>query len=179
MRRIVLLLSLLWPAVAPANDWQALDEPGAFAIMRHALAPGTGDPVEFDVTDCSTQRNLDAAGRVQADRIGAAFRARGHRFDVVLTSQWCRCRDTAERLNLAPVQDSPAFNSFFRDMPMRATRTAQALALLADRDDRPFIVTHFVNISALTGHGTASGEVLIVRHAGDRLEVLGSIRIDP
>jgi hypothetical protein len=98
---------------------------------------------------------------------------------VVLTSQWCRCRDTADLLTLGPVQDVPAFNSFFQDFSTRDSQTAEALSLLADRADRPFVVTHQVNIRALTGQTTRSGEVLVVRHAGDRLEVLGSILIDP
>lgn len=177
--RLLLLLGLLWPGMVVANDWEALDTPGAFAIMRHALAPGTGDPARFDVNDCATQRNLDDRGREQARRIGAAFRDKGHGFDVVLTSQWCRCRDTAMLLGLAPVQEVSAFNSFFRDFSTRDSQTAKALTVLDDRSDRAFVVTHQVNISALTGRSTRSGEVLVVRHAGDRLEVLGSIRIDP
>jgi phosphohistidine phosphatase SixA len=176
---LFLLLSLLWAGGAAANDWQALDQPGAFAIMRHALAPGTGDPAAFDVQDCGTQRNLDDRGRAQATAIGAAFRARGLTFDAVLTSQWCRCHETAELLGLAAVVADPAFNSVFRDRAARGPRTSAALALLAERGGRPLVVTHQVNISALTGQGTRSGEVLVVRHAGDRLEVLGRILISP
>ena len=179
MLKHLLFLILMLPVAALANDWEALDTPGAFAIMRHALAPGTGDPANLTVGDCSTQRNLSQQGKAQATRIGHAFRDRGHAFDVVLTSQWCRCRDTAELLNLGPVEEVPAFNSFFQDFSTRDSQTAEALILLADRTDRPFIVTHQVNIRALTGQTTRSGEVLIVRHAGDTLDVLGSILIDP
>lgn len=179
MRFMILILGLVWPGVAPANDWEALGEHGAFVLMRHALAPGTGDPAEFEVADCDTQRNLNAEGRAQARRIGAAFRERGHDFDVVLTSQWCRCRETADLLDLGPVQEAPAFNSFFRDYAARGPRTEAALTLLERREDRPFVVSHQVNISALTGQTTRSGEVLVVRRAGGRLEVLGSILIDP
>ena len=179
IRHFILILGLLWPGVVFANDWDALDTPGAFAIMRHALAPGTGDPANLTVGDCSTQRNLDDRGRDQAARIGGAFREKGHAFDVVLTSQWCRCRETAELLNLGPVQDVAAFNSFFQDFSTRDARTQEALTLLNARSDRPFVVTHQVNIRALTGQTTRSGEVLVVRHAGDRLDVLGSILIDP
>jgi phosphohistidine phosphatase SixA len=179
MLKHLLFLILMLPGAAFANDWEALDTPGAFAIMRHALAPGTGDPANLTVGDCSTQRNLNQQGRDQATRIGQAFRDRGHSFDIVLTSQWCRCRDTAELLNLGPVQEVPAFNSFFQDFSTRESQTAEALSLLADRTNRPFIVTHQVNIRALTGQTTRSGEVLIVRHAGDTLDVLGSILIDP
>lgn len=179
IRRILLILGLLWPGMLFANDWEALETPGAFAIMRHALAPGTGDPANLTVGDCSTQRNLSQQGRDQATRIGQAFRDRGRAFDIVLTSQWCRCRDTAELLALGPVEEVPAFNSFFQDFSTRESQTAEALKLLADRSDRPFIVTHQVNIRALTGQSTRSGEVLVVRHSGDGLEVLGSILIDP
>jgi hypothetical protein len=126
IRRLVLVLGLIWPGVTVANDWDALETPGAFAIMRHALAPGTGDPAGFDVTNCATQRNLDERGREQARRIGEAFSDRGHSFDVVLTSQWCRCRDTADLLDLGPVEEVPAFNSFFQDFSTRDSQTAEA-----------------------------------------------------
>jgi phosphohistidine phosphatase SixA len=176
---MVALLVLLWPGMLWANDWAALETPGAFAIMRHALAPGTGDPAGFDLQECGTQRNLDDRGRAQARAIGAAFRARGVGFDAVLSSQWCRCRETAELLGLGEVEGVAAFNSFFRDYSRQPARTRAALDLLEGRDDRPIVVTHQVNISALTGRGTRSGEVLVVRRAGDRLEVLGSILIAP
>lgn len=179
MRLLILALGLLWPGVLFANDWDALDRPGAFALMRHALAPGTGDPAGFVLDDCATQRTLDARGRAQARAIGAAFRERGVRFDAVLSSQWCRCLETAELLELGEVTPAPAFNSFFRDFDRRGARTAAALDLLEARGDRPIIVTHQVNISALTGRGTRSGEVLVVRRNGDALEVLGSILIAP
>jgi phosphohistidine phosphatase SixA len=178
LKRLVFLL-LLWPGLLFADDWDALDTPGAFAIMRHALAPGTGDPAGFRVDDCDTQRNLDARGRAQAERIGAAFRERGHVFDVVLSSQWCRCVETGTLLGLGAVEEVPAFNSFFGDFGRQDEQTQAALTVLADQSERPFVVTHQVNIRALTGQSTRSGEVLIVRHAGDRLEVLGSILIDP
>ena len=95
MRVFLTLLLTLFALPVLANDWDALREPGAVAIMRHALAPGGGDPAGFDVTDCATQRNLDDRGRDQARAIGAALRERGFTFGRVLTSQWCRCRDTA------------------------------------------------------------------------------------
>lgn len=179
MRIFLLALGLLWPGALLGNDWTALERPGAFAVMRHALAPGTGDPADFDVDDCGTQRNLNDRGRAQARAIGQAFRARGLQFDAVLSSQWCRCRETATLLGLGEVEAVPAFNSFFRDYTQSGPRTDAALALLEARGGRPLVVTHQVNISALTGRGTRSGEVLVVRRAGDRLEVLGSIQIDP
>lgn len=180
IRALLLVFGLLWPGIVAANDWEALGEPGAFVLMRHAQAPGTGDPAAFVLEDCATQRNLDDAGRAQARAIGAAFRAQGIAFDAVLSSQWCRCRETAELLDLGPVEAVPAFNSFFADFSDREPRTAEARAMLEARaGSRLIVVTHQVNISALTGRGTRSGEALVVRRAGAGLEVLGSILIAP
>lgn len=178
MRLIALLLCLL-PGLAAANDWDALDTPGVIALMRHALAPGVSDPADFDLSDCATQRNLDAAGRAQARAIGAAFRARGHAFDRVFTSQWCRCRETADLLELGPVEATPALNSFFRDFAQEAARTDEARALIRRTEGRRLFVTHQVNISALTGRSPRSGEVLVVRMTGEKAEVLGTILISP
>lgn len=91
-----------------------LKKPGHFAIMRHALAPGTGDPRNFDLTDCSTQRNLSEAGREQAKAVGELLRKSGIEKAGVYSSQWCRCLDTATLLGLGPVTELPALNSFFQ-----------------------------------------------------------------
>lgn len=177
--RWILFVVFLWPVAAAANDWAALDEPGAIAIMRHALAPGTGDPAGFRLGDCATQRNLNEAGRKQARSIGDAFRARGIVFDHIFTGQWCRTRETAELLELGPVTEQPALNSFFGDVSTRDSQTAATRALIAAQQDRVFLVTHQVNISALTGQFTRSGEVLVIRAEAGNTEVLGSILIEP
>ncbi|MDU8943577.1 histidine phosphatase family protein [Ovoidimarina sediminis] len=178
MRWFVLLLVLV-PGFALANDWDALSEPGALAIMRHALAPGTGDPANLTIGDCSTQRNLDDRGRAQARAIGSAMKARGIRFDAVLSSQWCRTRETAELLDLGPVNDAPSLNSFFQDASTRDEQTAETRELISRTDGRVLLVTHQVNISALAGRGTRSGEVLVIRPTDGGIEVLGSILIEP
>ena len=180
MLRIVSIVIALLATPAVANDWDALAQPGAFAIMRHALAPGGGDPANMRIGDCATQRNLDARGRAQARNIGAAFKARGIAFDAIYSSQWCRTRETAELLDMGLVQDWPSLNSFFSDFSTRDSQTRETLDLIAGLDGaKVMLVTHQVNISALTGRGTRSGEVLIVRQGADRLEVLGSILIAP
>ncbi len=169
------------PALADDRAWAALSRPGAVAIMRHALAPGTGDPASFRLGDCRTQRNLDARGRAQAARIGQEMRSRGIRFDRVLTSEWCRCRETADLLEVGPVEPFPPLNSFFAER--RANGPAQTSALRAFLDalgpqTRAMLVTHQVNITALTGRGVASGEILVIRMGGDgRVTVLGAILI--
>ncbi len=174
---------LLLPADAPADKrFARLAEPGAIAIMRHADAPGGGDPGAFRLDDCATQRNLGARGRAQARAIGAAMRAAGARFDRVLSSQWCRCRETARLLGLGLVEDLPALNSFFRE-PSRAGRQTDALReFLRDLppDDSVMLVTHFVNIRALTGRSVASGEVLSIEPDDDgRVAVIDTILIGP
>jgi phosphohistidine phosphatase SixA len=179
MRLAAFLILFLLPGLAFANDWDALEQPGAMAIMRHALAPGTGDPSEFRLGDCATQRNLDACGREQARRIGEAFRARGITFAQVLSSQWCRTRETAELLELGEVSDAPPLNSFFQDFATRERQTRETRALIGSAEGRLMLVTHQVNISALTGRGTRSGEVLVIRETDGEIEIVGSILIDP
>jgi len=178
MLRAIIILLLL-PSLVVANDWETLHEPGAFALMRHALAPGTSDPAGFQLDVCETQRNLDARGKEQARKTGAAFRDQGVAFDQVWTSQWCRTRETAELLDIGPVVDTPALNSFFQDFSSSETQTAEVMSLLSTTQAKVLIVSHQVNIRALTGQSTRSGEVLVVRLTGDRLKVIGSILIDP
>ncbi|MGF1501647.1 MAG: histidine phosphatase family protein [Paracoccaceae bacterium] len=179
------LMSLgLLPGFARSEDaaWAALARPGAVAMMRHALAPGGGDPAHFRLGDCATQRNLDGRGRDQARRTGAEMRARGIAFDRVLTSQWCRCRETAELLGAGPVEELPALNSFFEARHRRRAQTDALRAYLAARDpsERLMLVTHQVNITALTGRGVASGEIFVIVPAAEgRAAVLGEILIRP
>lgn len=177
--RVLLLLALFMGGAASANDWDTLEAPGAIAIMRHALAPGTGDPSNFALDDCATQRNLDDRGRQQARAIGQAMRDRDVGFDIVLTSQWCRTRETAALLGLGSPVDAPSLNSFFQDFSTRAAQTRATLELLASTQGRRMLVTHQVNISALTGVGTRSGEIIVFRVQDGRVEVLGRIQIDP
>lgn len=182
MQRIIatFLIGLLaLAAPARADGWAALDIPGAVAIMRHALAPGTGDPKDFRLGDCTTQRNLDARGQSQARAIGEAMRDRGITFDAVLSSEWCRTMETAELLALGPVRAEPALNSFFQDRSTRDAQTEAVRDILAQSDERLMLVTHFVNIAALTGESTSSGEVLVIRAGTDGIEVLSRITIAP
>ena len=158
--------------------WEALRAPGHFALMRHAIAPGTGDPAQFALGDCSTQRNLSDEGRRQARKIGAQFRANGIETADIFSSQWCRCRETAALLGLGPVVELPLLNSFFRD---RARGELQTQMLLSWLDDQDFgtpvvLVTHQVNITGLTNVYPRSGEVVILRLGdGSEFKVLGTI----
>jgi phosphohistidine phosphatase SixA len=177
--RLLLFLLFCLPTCALAADWSALSQPGAVAMMRHALAPGTGDPAGFDIEDCATQRNLDSRGRAQARAIGASLRAAGVRFDRVLTSEWCRCRDTARLLEVGEPVDTPALNSFFADRSTREAQTQATLELIRAAEGPVMMVTHQVNITALTGQSVGSGEVFILRATDEGVEVLDRLRINP
>jgi phosphohistidine phosphatase SixA len=169
------------PARAAGSEadmaWRALAQ-GAIVLFRHALAPGTGDPAGFRLGECATQRNLDAAGRAQAGRIGEAFRSRGIAVGQVLTSQWCRSRETAELAFPGQVRDAPVFNSFFdaRAEGPRQTKAARPLLAGWQGPGALVVVTHQVNITALTGIFPASGEGVVLRSRDGALEVVGRIR---
>lgn len=168
-------------SVATAADaWPDLTQSGAIVLFRHATAPGIGDPANFKLDACATQRNLDDKGRAEARKLGEQFRNRKIAVGAVLTSQWCRTRDTARlAFGNEAVKDEPAFNSFFgRSSGISDAQTAQARAILA-RWRGPgtlVVVTHQVNITALTGVNPASAEGVVVRPAADgSRRVVGSV----
>lgn len=176
------LLSLAAPRIGSAGEdaWEAMARPGAIAVMRHAYAPGYSDPSNFRLDDCSTQRNLNDEGRDQARRIGAAFRDNGIEIDRVLTSEWCRSSETAELLGLGAVEPLPSLNSFFEARHLRDEQTRATIEFLRNQpaDQRMVLVSHQVNVSALTGRGTASGEFIIIDITPDgEVEILGEILI--
>jgi broad specificity phosphatase PhoE len=144
------------------DAWQALRSSEAFVLLRHAIAPGTGDPPGMRIGDCSSQRNLSAEGRAQASRIGSLFRTNGLREASVYSSQWCRCIDTAALLELGPVVQQPLLNSFF-GLPENGRSQTEALkGWLASRPSRKpvVLVTHQVNITGLTSVIPGSGELV-------------------
>jgi len=178
-----------------ANDQstalQALARGEAVALLRHALAPGMGDPDNFLVGDCSTQRNLSTEGRLQARAIGDRFRQEGIAMAEVFTSAWCRCQDTARLLSYNKPEVLPALNSFFGDRTTADAQTSELRDWISQRlrkqnateaaSKRPatLLVTHQVNITALTGVYPASGDSVIVSVRGDELVVLGQLAGDP
>lgn len=168
------------PADAPPGR---LDRPGIVVALRHASAPGVGDPPGFVLDDCTTQRNLDANGRAQARAIGEGLRAAGLDTAVVHSSRWCRCLETAELLGLGPVSPLPALDSFFGERALRDSRTAALREFLAQEgaNGPPLVlVTHQVNIIAITGRGTRSGEGIVLdRGPGGKLTVRTSLPPPP
>ncbi|HLS54857.1 MAG TPA: histidine phosphatase family protein [Zeimonas sp.] len=153
------------PSVDPREAAARLAAGGFVMMMRHARTePGVGDPPSLRVEDCSTQRNLSEAGREQSRRAGEALRSLGVRIDVVRSSRWCRCRDTA-RLAFGAYQSWPALDSFFGRPGEGAARTAEIAAFARDLrgPGNAMLVTHQVNISAALGGFAAPGEIVVGR----------------
>ena len=179
-RSILTALALALAATSALADvWSELAKPGAIVLFRHATAPGVGDPAGFQPDDCATQRNLDERGRAEARKLGEVFRSRKINVGSVISSQWCRTRDTARLAFGNQVRDEPAFNSFFRlSQEGRDAQTAKARAVLANwkGPGALVVVTHQVNITALTGKAAASAEGVVVTPASDgSLRVVGTI----
>jgi phosphohistidine phosphatase SixA len=165
----------------PAALWPELQRGGVAILLRHAQTEaGIGDPPGFRIGDCATQRNLSAEGRRQSQRIGAALEARAVRIDQVLSSQWCRCLDTARlAFPKAKVEPYPALNSFFEDRSTEPRQTREVAARIAAirAPANVVFVTHHVNILALAGVAVGSGEAVLVRSAGGAMQVLGRLAL--
>lgn len=159
-----------------------LAKPGRVLMLRHANAPGTGDPPNFSLDDCSTQRNLDQAGRTQAQALGHRLAQAGVKQARVYSSQWCRCLDTARLLKLGPVEPLPALNSFYARSQQRETTLTALRAFLAGlpTTGAPVVlVTHQFTINAFTAEGTASGGgSLFELNGSGEPRLLGSIKPD-
>ncbi len=149
---------------------------GQVLFMRHALAPGNGDPDNFEVRVCATQRNLDDVGRRQARRLGADMTKAGISFSAVFSSQWCRCLDTARLLNQGAVTELPGLNSFYQAIVPRAETLQSLRQFLAGLDHAAapvLMVTHFVTINAITGISVASGGAVAYDvETGEAVEII-------
>lgn len=164
-----MLTSLFITSAYPADPDELvkqLQSGGHLLMIRHAYAPGSGDPAHFQVDDCSTQRNLNDQGRDQSRRIGQWLRSRGIDGVRVYSSQWCRCLETARLMAVGPVVPLPALNSFYERPQDREPNLAALRTFLSQQppDGDPIVmVTHFVTISAITGRGVSSGEGFVLK----------------
>jgi len=158
-------------AQVDADEARLLRTGACVVMLRHAQTEsGIGDPPEFDLAQCRTQRNLNEQGRVQARQIGAWFNARQLKPRGVQSSPWCRCRDTAD-LAFGRHSLLPALSSTFDRSNAQPGQTEELRALLAAVPTGQFDVwvTHQVNITALTGENPSMGEAVIVGRAGKTL----------
>lgn len=161
-----LLASL--PLKANANLASDLTDGQHALLMRHADAPGYGDPAGYQLDKCSTQRNLGDIGRKQAIVIGQWLTKQGISSANVMSSPWCRCLDTARLLSKGSVTSTPALGSFFDDMSLEKEQTKELEKLiqtqLKENPKVPLIlVTHHVNIQAYTGKVVNVGDMVLVK----------------
>ena len=153
---------------AQANLANTLSDGQHVLLMRHADAPGYGDPAGYQLDKCSTQRNLGDQGKKQAVAIGQWLSSQGVSSANVLSSPWCRCLDTAKLLNKGSVTTSSALGSFFDDMSLEKQQT-QALEKLiqVQLNENPktplILVTHHVNIAAYAGKVVNVGDMVLVK----------------
>jgi broad specificity phosphatase PhoE len=158
-------------SAAEADTWRKLRE-GTYAILvRHAsTVPGLGDPANFRLEDCATQRNLSDEGRAEARRLGERFRAERVPVARVYTSPWCRCRETA-LLAFGKAEDWEPLSSFF-DFPHREAEYTEVVKKRIGSYGRRnpggnvVMVTHNVNIAALSRHSVAPAEIVLMRPDG-------------
>ena len=134
-------------------------------LIRHALAPGSGDPINFDLNDCTTQRNLNIEGVEQSKKIGSFFNKNNIPIDEVLSSEWCRCKDTA-KYAFEKYNTFNALNSFFSQR-FQKNRAGQMLDLSNflkkwDNKKNLVLVTHYVVILDITNQPVSSGEIVIL-----------------
>ena len=153
----------------------SLKEGKKLVFIRHAIAPGNGDPNNFDINDCSTQRNLDKNGIAQSKKIGLFFKNNKIKIDKVLSSEWCRCKDTA-KYAFKKFDTFDALNSFY-DERFAANEAKQIKDLKNyikkwDSDKNLILVTHFVVISSILNTSSSSGEIIIY---DENLNIFGSI----
>lgn len=175
----VLWALLLLPAAVAAEL-----RDGDIVLYRHALAPGGGDPPGFTLGDCSTQRNLSDAGRDQARQLGDTLRAalRAVSVGAVWVSPWCRTQETAAlAFPSHPAVTQPAFASFFEQPEHEPARLTQSRSMLmAWRGPGVLVVvTHQVNITGLSGIHPSSGEGVVLRSAGNTLQVVTRLAPPP
>lgn len=179
---VALLLAAPADALADEALWSQLRSGGFVILIRHALTdPGIGDPPGFKLGDCKTERNLNAAGRAEAERLGAAFRRAKIPVAQVLASEWCRCRDTA-KIAFGTYEVWPALNNLF-GRPENADAQRRAMLERAGRFRGPgnlVLVSHGSAIVPVAGVSPAPAEMVVMKPAGaGKLALVGRIPVAP
>jgi len=176
----VLILSLFSiHSHSSEQNWKPAQEGNKVILIRHSLAPGGGDPAGFKIDDCETQRNLNKKGINQSKKIGKLFRKNKVLIDQVLSSQWCRCKDTA-KYAFGEYKEFTALNSTFQS-PFNKNEGKQLKELYNyvkkwnGNGKNLVLITHYSIITAVTNAVPSSGEIVI---ADKNFKVLGIIQTD-
>ena len=161
---IFFLFLLSKTSLASENIVEILKKESNIIFIRHAIAPGNGDPLNFDILDCSTQRNLSKDGELQALKIGKFFKKNNIKISRVLSSEWCRCKDTA-KLAFGSYDTKNFLNSFYDDR-FSKNKDKQILDFQKfirnwNKNGNLVFVTHYVVISEILNIATSSGEIVI------------------
>ena len=176
---IIISISLTTSIKADLNKKliEKLDEGGKIIFIRHAYAPGSGDPDNFNLNDCSTQRNLSEEGREQAKLIGKFFRENHIKVDKVLSSEWCRCKETA-KIAFRNFSTNSFLNSFYN--PLFAKNRNKQIKELNNyietlkTNGNLILVTHYVLISEVLNYNPSSGEIVV---SDKNFNVIGNVQI--
>ena len=177
---IVIFISLTTSIKADSNKdlLKQLTEGGKLIFIRHAYAPGSGDPNNFNLNDCSTQRNLSDRGKKQAEHIGSIFRENKIEIDEVYSSEWCRCKETAE-IAFTNFTTKNFLNSFYSsNYAKNKTKQIKDLMKFVKKNDfkkNIIFVTHYVLISEVLDYAPSSGEIIV---SDKDFNMLGSIKIN-
>ena len=176
----VLILSLFSThSHSSEQNWKPAQEGNKIILIRHSLAPGGGDPAGFKINDCKTQRNLNRVGIRQSKKIGKLFKKNKVLIDQVLSSQWCRCKDTA-KYAFGDYKEFTALNSTFQS-PYDKNETKQLKQLYSfvkkwdGKGKNLVLVTHYSIITAVTNAVPSSGEIII---ADKNFKVISTISTD-
>ena len=176
---LVLFLFLLNKTTfANENIVEILKKENNIIFIRHAIAPGNGDPSNFDILDCSTQRNLSKDGELQAFKIGNFFKNNDIKITKVLSSEWCRCKDTA-KIAFGNYETKNFLNSFydkrFSENKDKQITDFQKFIKNWNKTGNLVFVTHYVVISEILDLTTSSGEIVIT---DPNLKFLSSLEIN-
>ena len=169
LKLVLLVVALTGSVHACASELSELLKKSDYVLlMRHALAPGVGDPAGYTLQDCKSQRNLDAQGRAQAQRIGQWLKMQGVRDTIVFTSAWCRCKETAEKLALGDPVHEASLNSFFDDMSQGTQSNLKLQKFISNQlnsknEKALILVTHHVNIAEFMGEKVGSGDMVLAK----------------
>ena len=177
---IILIILFLFnhKSFADENIVEILKKGGNIIFIRHAIAPGNGDPQNFDISNCSTQRNLSKEGELQALKIGKFFKENDINLAKVLSSEWCRCKDTA-KIAFGNYETKNFLNSFY-DERFSENKDKQIIDFQKfirnwNKTGNLVLVTHYVVISEILDLTTSSGEIVIT---DTNLKFLSSLEIN-
>ena len=177
---IIIFISFTTPIKADLNKnlINQLQDGGKLIFIRHAYAPGNGDPSNFNLNDCSTQRNLNEDGRKQAKDIGKFFRKNKIKIDKVLSSEWCRCKETAN-IAFEDFSTNSFLNSFYSsNYAKNKDKQVKALKDYIEKFEKNknlILVTHFVMISEVLNYSPLSGEIVV---SDKNFNMIGSLEIN-